>query len=148
MIRIRLVLTLAILAIGLSLAACGQDPAMAGHEDAVVVEEVEGSDLARLTLSQNAAQRLDVQTAAVEEARVDGATRLVVPAGAVIWDAHGAAWVYTSPEALVFVRAPISIEHIDAQQAVLSDGPEPGTAVATVGVAELWGAETGVGGGH
>lgn len=146
--RIRLILTLAILAIGLSLAACGQEPVAADHEDAVVVEEIQGTELARLTLSEHAAQRLDLQTGTVGEATVNGAQRKVVEAGAVIWDAHGDAWVYTSPEALVFVRAPITIEHIDAERAVLADGPDVGTTVVTVAVAELWGAESGVGGGH
>jgi len=48
----------------------------------------------------------------------------------------------------VFVRHAITVDRIEADRAVLSAGPPIGTLVVTVGVAELWGIETGVGGGH
>lgn len=74
-----------------------------------------------------------------------GAQRLTVPYQAVLYDDRGAAWVYTSPEPLVFVRARVQVDHIEGQTAVLADGPRAGTNVVTVGVAELYGAEVGVG---
>jgi len=69
--------------------------------------------------------------------------RKVVPHGAVIYDAHGKTWVYANPEPLVFVRQPISIDYIEGDRAVLSDGPAPGTAVVMVGASELFGTEHG-----
>ena len=69
------------------------------------------------------------------------AGRTVIPYAAVLYDAHGDAWVYTNPEPLVFVRHRVSIAYIDGDRAVLSDGPPVGTAVVTAGGAELLGAE-------
>jgi hypothetical protein len=74
-----------------------------------------------------------------------GAVRKVVPHSAVIYGAHGESWVYTSPEALTYLRHPISIDYIDEDLAVLSDGPPAGTEIVTVGVAELFGTEFEVG---
>ncbi len=71
--------------------------------------------------------------------------RKVIPYGAVLYDVDGKTWVYTNPQPLAFVRQLISIDYIEGDLAVLSDGPPPGTQVVMVGVAELFGAETGVG---
>jgi hypothetical protein len=65
-----------------------------------------------------------------------------------VYDKNGATWAYTNPESLVFVRAAITIDRITEDVAILSSGPPVGMAVVTVGTAELWGVETGVGGGH
>jgi hypothetical protein len=74
-----------------------------------------------------------------------GEKRIAVPYSAVIYDLNGNTWVYVSPEPLVFVREPITIDYIQGDMAILSEGPAIGTEVATVGVAELYGADTGVG---
>jgi hypothetical protein len=63
----------------------------------------------------------------------------------VIYGAHGESWVYTSPEALTFVRHPVTVDYVEGDTAYLSDGPAGGTEVATVGVPELYGAEFEVG---
>jgi hypothetical protein len=63
----------------------------------------------------------------------------------VIYDLKGGTWVYTSPEPLTFVRQPITVDYIEGDTVVLLDGPPTGTELATVGVAELYGADTGVG---
>ena len=68
----------------------------------------------------------------------------VVPYAAVIYGVNGETWVYTNPEPLVFIRQPIVIDYIEGDQAFLSEGPDTGTVIVTVGVAELFGAETGV----
>ncbi len=128
---------------GLGLAACGQTPPVAASkEKPSKVEKVAGTDnLSRVTLTPKAAARLGIQTAAVREEPVGGAQRKVVPYGALLYDAKGNTWVYTSPEPLVFVRQRVGVESIAGDRVVLSDGPPPGTAVATVGAAELWGTE-------
>jgi hypothetical protein len=74
-----------------------------------------------------------------------GALKKVVPYSAVIYDLTGGTWVYTSPEPLTYVREPISVDYIEGDMAVLADGPDVGTLVATVAVAELYGIDTGVG---
>lgn len=70
--------------------------------------------------------------------------RKVVPYAAVLYGVHGETWVYSNPEPLVYVRQPIVIDYIEGDVAVLSDGPQVGTAVVTVGATELFGTETGV----
>ncbi len=89
------------------------------------------------------------QRVLVELSLLDGtAQRLIIPYSAVIYGLNGEAWVYTNPEPLTFVRQPITIEYVDDDEAVLSEGPAAGTEVVTVGGAELFGVESGIGGGH
>lgn len=137
-------------AVGLLLAGCGEADEStpgSGHNPATV-EEVAGSDLSRITLEERAVERLDLQTVPVREVTVqtaDGeATRLAVPYGAIIYDPDGGTWVYTSPEPRSFVRAPITVDRIDGDVAVLSEGPDVGTLVVSVAAVELYGAELGV----
>ncbi len=68
----------------------------------------------------------------------------VIPYAAVLYGVHGETWVYSNPEPLIFVRQPIVIDYIEGDLAYLSEGPQVGTAVVTVGAAELFGTETGV----
>jgi hypothetical protein len=88
-----------------------------------------------------AGQRVGVRLAAPGS----GARKKVIPYSAVLYDASGDAWVYTSPEPLQFVRARVTIDRIDGDLVVLQEGPAAGTKVVTVGAAELFGAESGVG---
>ena len=83
------------------------------------------------------------QRVRVELALSGAGMRRVVPTSSVLYDAKGKTWVYTNPEPLVFVRHAISVDHVDGDRVVLSDGPLPGTAVVTVGAAELLGTEYG-----
>jgi hypothetical protein len=109
------------------------------------VVSIEGTLLHRVTLTSRASERLDIQLAQVEDVVMGGAKRKVVPYGAVLYDAKGDTWVYTSPEALVFVRQAIAIDYINGDRAVLSSGPATGTKIVTVGAAELFGAEFEIG---
>jgi hypothetical protein len=132
--------------LSVALAGCGQEAADAAPgAEAVSVTEIDDSDLHRVTLSESAAARLGLETIAVTEG--SGGT-LLIPYSALLYDATGATWTYTSPENLVFVREQVEVELIDGDFAQLTTGPEAGSTVVTVGAAELWGAETGVGGGH
>jgi hypothetical protein len=83
------------------------------------------------------------QRVRVELAVSAAAMRSVVPTSSVLYDAKGKTWVYTSPEPMVFVRHAITVDHIDGDRVVLSDGPASGTTVVTVGAAELLGTEYG-----
>lgn len=75
----------------------------------------------------------------------DSKARKVVPYSSIIYDVKGETWVYTNPEPLVFVRAPVKIDYIAGQTAYLTDGPAAGAKIVVNGTAELYGAETGVG---
>ena len=133
------VLVIACLAGG-PVAACGEvpeaAPAATGLE-AATLEEVEGQNVSRITLTEKAAERLGVTTGAVET--VEG--KLQVPYSSLIYDASGVTWVYTNPEPLVFIREPVAVERIEAPTVKLASGPQPGTKIVTVGAAELLGAE-------
>ena len=133
----------ALLAIALASSACSADLAPSAEAPAEV-EEIEGSELSRITLSAHAAERLGIATSAVAEAD----ELLAVPYAAVLYDAGGKTWVYASPEENVFIRDEIVVDRIDGELAYLADGPAVGTEVVTTGAAELYGTETGVGGGH
>ena len=92
-----------------------------------------------------AIERIDLQTVAVREQDVDGATRRLVPYSSLLYDSQGRTWVYTSPQARTFVRTQVGVDRIDGDWVLLNDGPATGVKVASVGVAQLYGAETGVG---
>ena len=74
-----------------------------------------------------------------------GKKRKVVPYSALIYDPEGETWVYTSPQPGTFVRHKVDVDYIEGDLAVLEEGPPTGTVVASVGVAELYGAEFKVG---
>jgi hypothetical protein len=147
-----------VLVAGLPLVACHRGSDKATKIQPARVEHIDGTAFSRVTLTPKAAERLDIKTGTVREvtmtrsasvrpAVVNGsrALRKVVPYAAVLYDASGNTWVYTSPDNLVFVRHAIKVDYIDGEQAVLLDGPPVGTKVVTVGGAELFGAEFEIG---
>jgi hypothetical protein len=105
------------------------------------IEHVEGSDLARVTLTEAAVERIELETAPVTTRGGGARSRTVVPYSAVLYDERGRTWVYTRAEELTFVRAPITVEVIRGDRATLTDGPAVGTEVVAVGAAELFGSE-------
>ena len=136
----------ALIIVALDLSACAQKPAEPVNEnEPAKVEPVKGGEGSSVTLTKEAVKRLDIQIAEVRTDQVHGKPRKVVPYAAVLYDPDGRTWVFTNPEPCLYVRQPITIDYIEADQAILSDGPPPGTAVVTVGAAELFGAEIGVG---
>lgn len=128
------------------LAACsqGEVAGIVSEDPPVKVEKNEASGLSRLTLSAKAAERLGITTGAVSAAGAGTA----IPYAALVYDKAGKTWVYTNPQGRDYVRHEIEVERIEGDLAFLSSGPPVGTAVVTVGTAELWGVDTGVGGGH
>jgi hypothetical protein len=99
----------------------------------------------RITISERAAQRIGLQTAAVESASDGGQQRLRIPHGAVVYDPEGGAWTYTSSATLVFQREAITVNRVDGDMAWLDSGPANGAMVVSVGAAELYGLEFGIG---
>ena len=110
-------------------------------------EKIEGTSLSRLRIEQRVFDRIRIQTSTVREVERFGGdtTRKVVDYAALVYEPKGDTAVYTNPSPLVFVRQPVKVDSIEGNLAVLTDGPPAGTAVVTVGTAELLGMETGVG---
>ncbi len=147
--RNRWMIAVLIIAAALTLAACAAQTPRTSESltssPPARVERIVGTNFSRVILTAEAAKRLDIQTAPVHDAQVRGKLRKVVPYAAVFYDLNGATWVYINLEPLNFVRASISVDYIDGDLAVLSDGPPSGTEVVTVGAPELYGTEFGVG---
>src|SRR5262245_38252956 len=139
-----LVVAAAALAAVLPAAGCTAEKANSAAPKAATVS-LAADGTKQLTLTAKAAERLDITTAKVTSSTIGGRTYRVVPFAALFYDAKGKAWVYTNPESLVFVRAPVVVDHILADLVIITDGPPVDTLVVTVGVAELYGLENGVG---
>lgn len=124
----------------LLLAACGGEEGPTKIQPSSV-EPIAGTEFNRIVLTERAAERLAIETGIIE-ANGSGTS---APYTAVIYGLNGETWLYTMTDPLTYVRAAITIDRIDGDMAVLTDGPPAGTEVVTVGVAELYGADTGVG---
>jgi hypothetical protein len=122
----------------LALAGCTTTVAETKSEPPAVVELIPGLDVSKVTLTRDAIDRLGIKTEPV------GAT---IPLSAVFYDKDGKTWAFTNPEPRVYIRQPVTIASVSGQVATLRSGPAAGTAVVTVGGAELLGAEYGVEGG-
>ena len=96
---------------------------------------------ALITLTEEAAKRIDVQTADIQDVDVKGAKQKVMPYAALMYDTEGETWTFTNAEPLTFVRQKIKVDRIEGDKAFLAQGPAAGTKVVTVGAAELYGSE-------
>ena len=121
-------------------ASSGGEPTNKKNRPAQITA-IEGSKVKQLTLTEKAAKRLDIQSGEV----LGVAGKLTAPYSSVVYDSGGETWVYTIPKPLTYVRQKIVVESISGEKAYLKDGPPSGTAVVTVGVAELYGTEKGLG---
>jgi hypothetical protein len=125
-----------------SLSACGEassgyDYETASHHEPAKLEPIKGTDVQRVIFDAKGAERVGLQTAPI---RQNGHATLI-PYDAVIYDADGNTYAYTAPEPLTYVRQEISIDHVDGDSVVLSEGPPAGTEVVTVGAAQVYGTE-------
>ena len=142
-------MVVALVAAGSQLLPCPQAAADTARKgEPATVERIEGGNRVRVRLSEKAAERLGIRTATVrdEEGAGKRATpRKVIPYSALLYDPDGRVWTYTNPEPLTFVRERVAVDFIRGDLAVLSRGPRSGTAVVTIGAAELFGIEFGIG---
>jgi hypothetical protein len=122
----------------LALAGCATTTADTPPEQPAKVEPIPGSEVSKLTLTDDAIERIGIKTEPVGAA---------IPLSAVFYDKDGKTWAFTNPEPHVYLRQPVTIASSTGQLATLKSGPPAGTAVVTVGGAELLGAEYGVEGG-
>jgi hypothetical protein len=82
----------------------------------------------------------------VRQAPAGTGAREVIPYSAVVYDTDGSTWTYVNTAPRTYVRAPITVAAISGNIALLSAGPPAGTAVVTVGAAELLGTEYNISG--
>lgn len=137
MMRVRQTIGATLVVAAVAVTACGGSSGDGGGDEPATVTPIKGTDLNQVTLSAEAAKRLGIETAAVQQL----GARTTVPYGAVVYNADGSTFTYTSPKPRVYVRAPITVVRIASGRAVLSKGPAVGTAVVTVGSQELYGSE-------
>ncbi len=135
---------------GVNLTACTErrDSSEVKEMGPAHVEKVRGTDLKRVTLTEKAIERIDLRTDKVREQKVSrsDSLRIVVPYSALIYDPQGKTWVYTSTkEPRTFIRHEVDVDYIEGDIVVLNEGPPVDSLVASVGVAELYGAEFDVG---
>ena len=107
------------------------------------VEQIDGSDFVRVTLTQQAIDSIGLQTTAVKE-RQGSPTAKTVPYSSLIYDTHGGTWVYTNHSPRVFVRQEVKVARIEGDDVLLLEGPDVGTVIVSAGVAELYGSEFGL----
>ena len=108
---------------------------------AATISKSEESGISRITLTDQAAQRIGIQVVQAKSA-VNG---VEVPYSALLYEAAGNEWVYTNPEPRVFKRVAVKVERIAGDNMYLSKGLKAGTKVVTVGAVELHGAEFEIG---
>lgn len=97
-----------------------------------------------VTLTEEGARRVGLATSSVTTV----GSRSAVDYAALIYDSSGATWVYTAPEPLTFLRFQVEVAEVEQNRVVLTAGPPLGSAVVTVGAAELYGEELGISGKH
>lgn len=139
----------AALGAGLAVSGCarGTELVEIDQHGPASVAPVRGSDVHRVALTARAVERLGIRTTPLgAPSGKDRRSLGVVPLAALVYDEQGRTWVFTRPAPLTFVREPVTIARIVADRVMLSRAPAVGTAVVTVGSAELLGAELGVGG--
>jgi hypothetical protein len=124
---------LVVIAAGLTVSACAEVESNVREVYPYSVKPIKGSDVQRVTMVDETAALLPVETTAVSRA----GKRKVVPHEALIYNPDGDSFVYTKPKAETYVRAPVKVVRVDGEEAVLSDGPPADTTIVTTGAAEL-----------
>jgi hypothetical protein len=125
-----------------SLSACGEassgyDYETASHHEPAELEPIKGTDVHRVIVDPEGVERAGIQTAPIRQ----NGQGMVMPYSAVIFDAEGHTYTYTSPEPRTYVRQKIVIDDVVGDNVMLFDGPPAGTEVVTVGAAFVYGTE-------
>lgn len=137
-------MTLPLLLVGsVALVGCGDEAAYDKVEPYELTATDEGVN--RVALTQRASDRLMLETVPVATAEVDGRELFTVPYAALIYDTGGGTWVYLQNDSLTYSRVQVQVDHIEGETVFLTEAPEVGAEVAVTSVAELYGADTGVG---
>ena len=142
-LRSRLLCAGLLLAVALPLSACKEveEESAAGYEPAKLASVKGSEDVQRVTFTAEGARRVGLQTAPVKRS---GKQKLV-PYAALIYEAGGKTYVYTSPARLTYLRERVWVDHVEGKRVFLTRGPRAGTDVVTVGATEVYGTEFEVG---
>jgi multidrug efflux pump subunit AcrA (membrane-fusion protein) len=136
-----------VVAAGLSLSACKEveEESASGYEPSKLEAiEGKGEDFQRVTFTKEGAARVDLQTDTVRRSGGDK----VIPYAALIYSGDVKTFVYVNPKPLTFERERVTVDRIEGDRVLLSDGPPAGTRIVTTGVAEVYGAELDIAGSH
>ncbi len=145
--RRRPALRLGVVAIALVVTSAGCTDGAAGeleHYEPSDTEEVEGSELKRVTFTSVGAEAVGLRTAVASQS----GQFTVVDYESLIYDGQGVPWVYTVPEELTFLRAQVVVDRVEDDRVLLSDGLTAGTRVVTTGATEVYGTELDIAGSH
>jgi hypothetical protein len=145
--RMKLVSAGLVVTAALSFSACKEveEESAAGYEPAhLEAIKGKGEDVKRVKLTQEGADRTDVQTATVRRSGKHD----VVPYESLIYNDEAKTFVYTNAKPLEYERVPITVDRIEGQRVFVSKGPAAGTKVVTVGATEVYGAELEIAGSH
>jgi hypothetical protein len=135
------------LAIGAAAILAGCATATPAETPPALIKPVAGSQIPQLQLTERAVQRLGIVTQPVRPITTAGQpAREVIPYSAVVYDTDGSTWTYVNTAARTYEREPITVADIEGEAALLSAGPPAGSAVVTVGAAELLGTEYNISG--
>jgi hypothetical protein len=140
----RAIWAMALLVLVLSAAGCVKAAESPEAKPAAETTVVEGSEIERITLTEDAVHAVGIETQPVGVDRLSPLLR-VIPLTALIYDPEGKPWTYTLTAPRSYLREPVVIARIAGANVYLSDGPAVGTQVVTVGASELLGVEYGVG---
>ena len=139
--RGRLALTGLALVAALALSGCKEieEESAEGYQPSKL-EAVKGGgedDLQRITFTKEGADRVDLKTTEVRRA----GNQTVIPYAALIYDDEAKTFVYTSPKPREFLHAAVTVDRIEGDRVLLSDGPPAGTKIVTTGATEVYGTE-------
>jgi hypothetical protein len=123
----------AVVACGLALSACDEVPSNLREATPYKVQPIKGTDRNTVTMADETAGLLPVETAAVR----GDEKRKVIPHDALIYNPDGDVFVYTKPKAETYVRRPVRVRRVRGDRVYLAAGPEVGTKIVTTGSAEL-----------
>jgi len=139
----------ALAALGLQLTGCQKQASTYTKVQPAQLEAIEGAKHSRVTLTEKAMERIGVKTVPVQaftaQGAVDAKPQSSVPYSALMYVPTGETHIYTSPAPRTFVRAAVTVDSIQGDLVVLKEGPAAGTEVVSIGAAELFGTELGVG---
>jgi hypothetical protein len=137
-----------LVAASVMLVACGQTHAESATDKPARVVPIQGTNTSRVVLTARAAERIGLETRPAQQVSTSGAgaPSPAVPLAALVYDRDGSTWVYAATAPLTYVRQRVTVARVAGDVAILQAGPAPGTAVVTVGAAELLGSEYGVAG--
>ncbi len=128
--------------IAVGLTACHKNSAHSQKVSPVKVEKIEGSSVSKVTLTSDAEKRLGIESIVPELGHTN---QTLVPLSALLYDTKGVAWLFTRSSEHSYQRIRVEVLDTGDEHVRVSGELPQGIAIVTQGVAELYGAEFGVG---